>query len=160
MEYFLKKISIHQKMLQMMTFMFYFTSIIHSLMIKPFFPNKFDPVKLSLASNLLKSPKFIQNVVTSKVKTLFRGSINLFLWFLSQSFAITSFTLHVLMLLKRFPDQNNWYLVSMKAQPSGLACNKNDWKEEEFFKKWKILTALPNHWLILLQSLFLLPTQS
>ena len=87
--------------------MFYFTNIIHSFKKQPFFLSKFDPVLLSLASNLLKSPKFIQNGVTSKVKNKFRGYINLIFWFLSQSFATTSFTLHVLRKLKRFQDQNN-----------------------------------------------------
>ena len=84
---------------QMKTFVFYFASIIHGFNKQPFFLSKFDPVLLSLASNLLKSPKFIQNVVTSKVKIEFGGSINLIFWFLSPSFAITSFTLHVLMIL-------------------------------------------------------------
>ena len=87
--------------------MFCFASIIHSFKKQPFLLSKFDPVLLSLASNLLKSPKFIQNVVTSKVKIEFGGSINLISWFLSQSFAITSFTLLVLVILKRFQDHNN-----------------------------------------------------
>ena len=69
------------------------------------------------------------------MKIEFEGSINLFFWFLSQFFAITSFTLLVLVISKRFQDQNNWYLVIMKAQPSGLACNKNDWKWRGIFLK-------------------------
>ena len=73
-------------MLQVATFMLYFATIIHSFKKQTFFLSKFNPVVLSLASNLLKSPKFIQNVVTSKVKIEFGGSINLIFWFLKPIF--------------------------------------------------------------------------
>ena len=74
LEYFLKKISTHQKMLLTTAFMFYFAGILPSLKIKPIFWEKNYLVKLSIVCNSLKSPQFNRNFVTSTLKTNFEAS--------------------------------------------------------------------------------------
>ena len=78
LEYFLKKISTHQKMLKITTFMFYFAGIIHSFKIKPTFWGGNYFVKLNLVCNSLKSHKFNHNFVTSTFKSNFEASYIIF----------------------------------------------------------------------------------
>jgi len=78
LEYFLKKISTHQKMLKITTFMFYFAGIIHSFKIKPTFWEGNYFVKLNLVCNSLKSHKFNHNFVTSTFKSNFEASYIIF----------------------------------------------------------------------------------